>query len=77
MTKCDKQRHIYLTNPKVQKVLLDYIEERKEDKIISFNYNAALFLSQKGGKFSPNALQQLFSQLYIQAGITGASSHCD
>ncbi|MBS0288002.1 MAG: site-specific integrase [Proteobacteria bacterium] len=75
MTKGDKQRHIYLTNPKVQKVLLDYIEERKENKKISFNYSSPLFLSQKGGKFSPNSLQQLFSQLYKQAGIIGASSH--
>ncbi len=75
MTKGDKQRHIYLTNPKVQKVLLDYLEERKNDKNIFFNYNAPLFRSQKGDKFSPNALQQLFSQLYKQAGIVGASSH--
>lgn len=75
MTKGDKQRHIYLTNPKVQKVLLDYIEERKEDKNISFNYSFPLFLSKKGGKFSPNSLQQLFSQLYKQAGVIGASSH--
>ncbi len=75
MTKGDKQRHIYLTNPKVQKVLLDYIEERKNNKKFSLNYNAPLFLSQKGGKFSPNSLQQLFSQLYKQAGIIGASSH--
>lgn len=75
MTKGDKQRHIYLTNPKVQKMLLDYIEERKNDKKISFNYHSPLFVSQKGGKFSPNSLQQLFSQLYKQAGIIGASSH--
>lgn len=75
MTKGDKQRHSYLTNPKVQKVLLDYLEERKQDKNISFNYEAPLFRSQKRNKFSPNALQQLFSQLYKQAGIVGASSH--
>lgn len=75
MTKGDKQRHIYLTNPKVQKVLLDYIEERKNDKKISINCHSPLFLSQKRGKFSPNSLQQLFSQLYKQAGIIGASSH--
>ncbi len=75
MTKGDKQRHIYLTNSKVQKVLLDYIEERKADKKLPFNYNAPLFLSQNGDKFSPNSLQQLFGQLYKQAGIIGASSH--
>ena len=75
MTKGDKQRHIYLTNPKIQKVLLEYIDERKHDKNISFNHSSPLFLSQKGGKFSPNALQQLFSQLYKQAGIMVASSH--
>ncbi len=75
MTKGEKQRHIYLTNPRVQKALLDYIEERKQDNKHSFSYHSPLFLSQKGDKFSPNALQQLFSQLYKQAGIVGASSH--
>lgn len=75
MTKGDKQRHIYLTNSKVQKALLDYLRERKQEDATLFNYQAPLFRSQKGGKFSPNALQQLFSQLYKQAGIVGASSH--
>jgi integrase/recombinase XerD len=75
MTKGEKQRHIYLTNPKVQKALLDYLEERKQQDEKLFSYHAPLFLSQKGGKFSPNALQQLFSQMYKQAGIVGASSH--
>lgn len=75
MTKGEKQRHIYLTNPKVQKALLEYLEERKLEDASLFNYQAPLFLSQKGDKFSPNALQQLFSQMYKQAGIVGASSH--
>jgi integrase/recombinase XerD len=35
-----------------------------------------LFRSQKGGAFSPNALQQLFSRIYQKdAGIEGATSH--
>jgi integrase/recombinase XerD len=75
MTKGEKQRHIYLTNQKVRKALLDYIEERKQQDGNIFNLHAPLFRSQKGGKFSPNALQRLFNQLYKQAGIVGASSH--
>ena len=75
MTKGEKQRHIYLTNQKVRKALLDYIEERKHEDGKLFSYHAPLFRSQKGDKFSPNALQQLFSQMYKQAGIVGASSH--
>lgn len=31
--------------------------------------------SQKGGHFSANSLCQLFSHLYAQAGLVGASSH--
>jgi integrase/recombinase XerD len=75
MTKGEKQRHIYLTNQKVRKALLDYIEERKQKDGNLFSLHTPLFRSQKKGKFSPNALQRLFYQLYKQAGIVGASSH--
>lgn len=34
-----------------------------------------LFLSRKGGSFSPNTMQMLFKRLFDAAGIEGASSH--
>lgn len=34
-----------------------------------------LFASQKGGRFSPNTMCQLFLDIYAQCGLTGASSH--
>ena len=75
MTKGSKQRHTYLTNPKVRDVLQDYISERKKREGILFNLEAPLFKSQKGSTFSPNSLQQLFHRMYSDAKLQGATSH--
>jgi integrase/recombinase XerD len=74
MTKGGKQRTLYLYNKKLRKVLEDYIEERRASNEV-MTRESPLFLSQKGGFFSPNSLQQLFAKLYKNAGIMGASSH--
>src|SRR4051812_26867657 len=58
MTKGNKQRHVYLTNPKVVTAICDFVDERKEKDGVLFNREAALFRSQKGSSFSPNTLQQ-------------------
>jgi integrase/recombinase XerD len=75
MTKGNKQRHAYLTNPKVVGALLDFINDRKKHEGILFNLGAPLFKSQKGSSFSPNSLQQLFHRMYQEAKLQGASSH--
>lgn len=75
MTKGNKQRHAYLTNPKVIDAIRDYLDERRMDDGILFNYDAPLFRSQKGGQFTPNTLQQLFHYMYSKARMQGASSH--
>ena len=75
MTKGNKQRHAYLTNPKVVGSLLDFITERKKREGILFNLEAPLFRSQKGSSFSPNSLQQLFHRMFHDAKLQGASSH--
>ncbi len=75
MTKGEKQRHIYLSQPKVRKVVMDYIDERRQIESEGFNYHSPLFRSQKGTRFTPNGLQQLFHRLYKFAGLVGASSH--
>ena len=75
MTKGSKQRHVYLTNPKVVAAIRDFINDRQKREGILFNLEAPLFKSQKGSSFSPNSLQQLFHRLYQDAKLQGASSH--
>lgn len=74
MTKGNQGRAIYLTNPKVRKALKEYLEHRKNIEGTYF-HESSLFRSQISGKFSPNTLQMLFSQMYKEVGIDGASSH--
>jgi integrase/recombinase XerD len=56
MTKGGKQRHAYLSNPKVIAAIRDFIGERHTLEGILFNLEAPLFKSQKGSSFSPNSL---------------------
>ena len=71
------ERTLYITNPKLRESLERYIQERKTKK----NYpmepplRGPFFLSEHGGHFTPNALQQLFSKMYKDAGLNGCSSH--
>jgi integrase/recombinase XerD len=74
MTKGGKQRHAYLTNPKVVSAIRDFINDRQKREGILFNLEAPLFKSQKGGSFSPNSLQQLFHRMYLDAKLQGAYS---
>lgn len=75
MTKGAKQRHVYLTNPKVRRALQDYLKVRLDTKRYMCAPGSALFLSNKRLRFTPNSLQQVFKRLYLSAGIEGASSH--
>ncbi|MBQ5946300.1 site-specific integrase [Massilia sp. ST3] len=75
MTKGNKQRHAYLTNPKVVNALRDFINDRQKHEGILFTLEAPLFKSQKGSAFSANSLQQLFHRMYSEAKLQGASSH--
>jgi integrase/recombinase XerD len=72
-TKRSKQRRFYLTNEKLKKVLVEYLETKK-DRDGNLDLDRPLIRSQKGGSFSPNTLQQLFHQMYKCVGIE-ASSH--
>ncbi len=69
-TKGGKRRLAYLTHDRLRDALTDYLSTRATEAL-----TAPLFKSQKGGAFSPNSLQRLFSLLYQEAGIEGASSH--
>lgn len=56
MTKGHKQRHAYLSNPKVRQALQNYLEKRQQDSKRVFGPGSALFLSNKGSRFTPNSL---------------------
>ncbi|WP_211441962.1 tyrosine-type recombinase/integrase [Collimonas humicola] len=75
MTKGRKKRHVFLTNSRVIDAFRHYLHDRQKQEGILFNYDAALFLSQKGDAFSPNTLQQLFHCMFREARLQGASSH--
>ena len=75
MTKGGKQRHVYLTNDQVRAALQAYLNIRHQDRRHAVAPGSPLFLSNKGSRFSPNSLQQVFKRLYRRAGIDGASSH--
>lgn len=74
-TKGGKQRLVYLSNKDVRRSLGEYIKQRQVESIKGLRPESALFMSQKGGRFSPNTMQMLFKRLFILAGIENASSH--
>lgn len=67
-TKGDKFREAFLVNDEVRDHLRRYLVTRPA------RADAPLFLSQKGGAFSPNTMQKLLHNIYAEAGIA-ASSH--
>ena len=74
-TKGGKQRLIYLTNKDVRKALSVYLEERRASEPRTLQPATPLFMSRKGGGFSPNTMQMLFKRMYRAAGLDHASSH--
>ena len=74
-TKGGKQRLVYLSNKDVRRSLVEYIKQRQVESRNGLRPDAALFLSQNGGRFSPNTMQMLFKRLFVLAGIENASSH--
>ena len=74
-TKGRKQRLVYLTNKDVRKALAVYLHVRRERNSLTVRPQEPLFLSRKGGAFSPNTMQMLFKRMYCWAGLAHASSH--
>ena len=72
-TKRRKQRRFYITNDKLKKVLIQYLNTRKEIEG-DLDLNATLIKNQMSGKFSSASLQQCFKKMYESVGID-ASSH--
>jgi integrase/recombinase XerD len=74
MTKGDKSRTVYLVNSKVRNALKDYLDFRKNIENSYFR-NSPLFRSQISNSFSANTIQMLFTRMYKDVGLDGASSH--
>lgn len=67
-TKGEKFREAFLVNEECRDHLRRYLTTRPA------RATAPLFLSQKGGAFSPNTMQKLLHNIYTDAGVS-ASSH--
>ena len=70
-TKGAKTRNVFLAAPKLRQHLADYgratgIDQRPQ---------APLCRSQKGGTFRAGSMARFLKKLYIEAGLTEASSH--
>jgi integrase/recombinase XerD len=71
----------FLLPKKLQDELHSYLCNRfnlKDLKAVTYtDTSKALFFTQKNSQsgFSPNSISQLFSKIYTEAGIVGASSH--
>ena len=74
-TKGGRPRVAYLSNPAVRWALKAYLDKRRNIEGLQFDLRSPLFVSQKGGAFTPNTLQQLLHRLHQRAGIIGGRSH--
>lgn len=70
-TKGFKTREAYIEHSELRRYLSDYLEHRERQG--RFTLDAPLFMSQKGGHFSPGTMQKLFARLYARAGYRGSS----
>lgn len=69
-TKSGEARAVHL-NPLLMKELTAYNNTLLQHSVS----NTVVIMSQKGQAFSGNSLCQLFSRIYSEAGIDGATSH--
>ena len=70
-----RTRELPLTDPALREALERYLDVRAT-KPPTFRPNAPLFLSQKGGPYSPNTLQDHMATMYRSwTGIERATSH--
>ncbi|WP_031432177.1 tyrosine-type recombinase/integrase [Methylomarinum vadi] len=76
-TKGEKHRMVPLSNPKVRKVLQEWVDYRKENDGSLFNAGSPLFRSQKGSFFTANTMVKLLKNLFDKAGrgFEDCSSH--
>ncbi|MCW9025522.1 MAG: site-specific integrase [Gammaproteobacteria bacterium] len=74
-TKGNKHRDLPITNPKLRKILEEWITYRQKTDGVLFNTHAPLFRSQKGLAFSANSMTRMINNLYRDNGFEGCTSH--
>ncbi|MBF0093884.1 MAG: site-specific integrase, partial [Alphaproteobacteria bacterium] len=67
-SKTNQNREVYLTNPKVRRAVMAYLDERRRQGD-TLSPGSHLFQSQKGGGFTANSLQQTVKRLFRKAGL--------
>ena len=65
------ERQQAVVSEKLRKEITQYVRSHRSKASV----NSPLLISQKGGAFSSQTIQQLFRKLYDQVGMDGASSH--
>jgi integrase/recombinase XerD len=70
-TKGGKTRNVFLAAPKLRQALTEYARATG----IAQRPNAPLCRSQKGGSFRAGSMVRFLKRLYMEAGLTEASSH--
>ena len=74
-TKSNEARAVHL-NAQLQRELASFRTKLFQEEVIKLGLpDTPVIQSQKGKAFSANSMCQLFSRLYADAGIDGASSH--
>jgi integrase/recombinase XerD len=66
-----KHRQEVVISEKLRKEIAEYVGQHRRGAPAE----APLLVSQKGGAFSSQTIQQTFRQLYAQIGLDGATSH--
>lgn len=69
-TKGGKTRDVFLSSPRLRRVLEEYHEAHRP-----WDFETALLPSQKGGHLTPSSMARYLKDMYRDAGIPNASSH--
>ncbi|WP_038345698.1 tyrosine-type recombinase/integrase [Acinetobacter sp. A47] len=71
ITKGNRYREVFLVNPTIKNLIQSYINQKSLEHR---SPSSPLFLSQKGGAFTPNSMVTMIKNCYKKAGIQ-ATSH--
>ena len=78
-TKGNKGGIAYLAHPELREALARHIVVNRlhsaRTNATAPELSGAIFLSKNGTRFSPSSMSRLFSKIYSNAGLEGATSH--
>jgi integrase/recombinase XerD len=68
-SKTRENREVFLSNAKVRRAVIAYLEFRRQQEGGDLHPGSHLFVSQKGGGFTANTMQMMVKQLFRKAGL--------